>query len=84
MSRTDPVVSETTPGPKLRTEKARQGQNVTGMVTVLGVSIVLVAIAFAAMLAFSAKPADRESGAPPAAAAVSGSQNAAATQQPQQ
>jgi hypothetical protein len=71
----DPVVSETTPGAKLRQDKARQGQNVSGMVTVLAVSLVLVAIAFAAMLVLSARPADKTLTTPPAA----GSQAAPAT-----
>ena len=64
MSRTDPVVSETTPGPKLRTEKARQGQNIQGMVTVLVASLVLVGIAYAVMLALSVQP-DRKEAPPP-------------------
>jgi hypothetical protein len=68
MSRTDPVISETTPGAKLRTEKARQGQNVSGMITVLVVSMVLVGIGFAVMLSFNARPDDKVGNAGPPAA----------------
>lgn len=60
----DPVVSETTPGAKLRSEKARQGQNVRGMLTVLVVSLALLGGAYAVLLAMSAQ---RASHAAPAA-----------------
>lgn len=57
MPRTDPVISETTPGPQLRPEKARQGQNVRGMVTVLVVSVLLVWVAYSVMVLVSAQTA---------------------------
>lgn len=41
---------------KLPRDEARQGQNVRGMTTVLVVGVVLVAIAYAIMLAFQSKP----------------------------
>lgn len=44
------------PGAKLQREDARQGRNIRGMTTVLGVGVVLVVIAFGVMLALQAKP----------------------------
>jgi hypothetical protein len=44
------------PGAKLQREDARQGQNIRGMITVLVVGVVLVAIAYAIMLAFQSTP----------------------------
>jgi hypothetical protein len=41
---------------KLPREEARQGQNVRGMTTVLVVGVVLLAIAYAIMLAFQSTP----------------------------
>lgn len=57
MSRTDPVISETTPGPQLRTEKARQGQNIRGMLTVLIASVVLLWIGYSVMVLVASQTA---------------------------
>jgi hypothetical protein len=45
------------PGAKLSAQRARQGQNIKGMVWVLIVSILLVVGAYGVMLALSAQPA---------------------------
>jgi hypothetical protein len=78
---TDPVVSETTPGPELTKTEARQGQNVRGMLTVLVVSILLVAAAYAIMLMVSARPDNSAATTPPTAAHVN-DPGPAALQQP--
>lgn len=41
---------------KLPREEARQGQNIRGMITVLVVGVVLVAVAYAIMLAIQSTP----------------------------
>ena len=42
--------------PKVSGQRARQGQNIKGMVAVLVVGILLVAVAYAVMLALQAEP----------------------------
>lgn len=60
MSRTDSVVSENTPGPRLQKEKVGQDQSISGMVTVPVVSLILVVLGFATMLASSVKSPDKD------------------------
>ncbi|MDZ4759828.1 MAG: hypothetical protein SGJ21_01980 [Alphaproteobacteria bacterium] len=48
-----PIVENVEPGPKVTGAEAKQGQNVRGMLIVLAVSILLVATAFAVMVATS-------------------------------
>ena len=43
--------------PKVSGQRARQGQNIKGMLAVLVLGILLVAIAYAVMLALQAEPA---------------------------
>ena len=45
------------PGAKTTGQRARQGQNIKGMLAVLVVGIVLVVIAYSIMLALSSEPA---------------------------
>jgi hypothetical protein len=42
--------------PKVSGQRARQGQNIKGMLLVLGLGILLVAIAYAVMLALQVEP----------------------------
>lgn len=42
--------------PKISAEKARQGQNIKGMIWVLGISLVLVVVAYMVMLSLQAEP----------------------------
>ena len=43
--------------PKISGQRARQGQNIKGMLAVLVLGVLLVAIAYAVMLALQAEPA---------------------------
>lgn len=45
------------PGAKTTGQRARQGQNIKGMLAVLVVGILLVVVAYAIMLALSSEPA---------------------------
>ncbi|MBI1359686.1 MAG: hypothetical protein GC155_05310 [Alphaproteobacteria bacterium] len=60
-------------GARPNTERARQGQKISGMMAVLVVGTVLVAIAFGIMLALRAQPPSvTDAGKSDAAAATSG------------
>lgn len=50
-------INDTTPGRKVGPEKARQGQNVKGMVAVLVIGVLLVSGAYAVMLAMQPQTA---------------------------
>ena len=43
--------------PKISGQRARQGQNIKGMLAVLVIGTLLITVAYAVMLALSAKPA---------------------------
>ena len=49
-------LTDTTPGSKVTPEKARQGQNVKGMLAVLVIGVLLVSGAYAVMLALQPQP----------------------------
>lgn len=56
-NRTPDRVSTDESGAKLSGQRARQGQNIKGMLAVLVVGILLVALAYSVMLALQAQPA---------------------------
>ena len=68
----DPTKPSTPGGPSLRptAEKARQGQNINGMVAVLVAGTLLVTAAFAIMLALRSQPASVTNAGKDAAAAA--------------